>query len=132
MAPTASAPRGRAVPQEVFDFYLHLQERWPDVFSLQRPKPLVIGIDRAVQAQVSASPDTLKRFFRWYTGRRPYHEAMLQATHRYGLSGQPQDKVTDKARQRAQLCLSGKPAQQAAAAAPAAKAKAPPAKPAKE
>jgi len=128
MALTAAPTRGHSVPREVFDFYLHLQERWPKLFNLHRPKPLAIGIDKAIQVHVDVPPGTLKQFFRWYTSRKPYHEAMLTATHRYDLQGQPHEAIDDSARNRARLCLHGKTRPPAATATPTAVAKAQPAK----
>ncbi len=132
MPSTATPPLTRPVSQAVFDFYLELNTRWPETFNLQEPKPLQIGIDKAVKAHIPVPQRTLKQFFRWYTDRKPYLKAIAKGTHRYGLSGEPHaalsepDRINAQRRLRARKRLGPRPAAEPTeAAAPAADAAAP-------
>ena len=107
MPQTASQAKRHPISQEAFDLYLQLQARWPKTFSLNQPKPLQIGIHEAIGAEMTVTEPMMNQLMRWYTRRRPYLQAMLSGTHRYGLDGEPVVDISELDRQSARARLDG-------------------------
>jgi sRNA-binding protein len=73
---------------------------YPNCFS-QTPKPLAIGIDKAISTEEAKKPEeeqisqkVLRRFLGKYTRSVAYKEAMQSGSARINLQGEEVDKVT--------------------------------------
>jgi sRNA-binding protein len=72
-----------------------LLERWPDVFDLDEPVPLALGIhDHIIAAEPSLCGPELEAFLQWYTSRGPYVLAMARGGKRAGLDGKAAGEVS--------------------------------------
>lgn len=86
-----------AVYKQHFSYFSNL---YPNCFSTA-PKPLAIGIDKAIIAEEAKKPQeeqisqkVLKRFLAKYTRSVVYKEAMQPGSSRINLQGEEVDKVT--------------------------------------
>jgi hypothetical protein len=77
-------------------------ERWPDLFDRTAPKPLAIGIDRAIGAALGFKRNDMGGAMRWWTTRIAYHWAVAAGTVRYNLDGSEAGPISDDDRARAQ------------------------------
>ena len=78
---------------------VRLKEYWPDLFNLDDPKPLKIGVMEDLQSDVksrglSFGVGSLKAALAAYTRRRKYQAALAAGGYRYGLAGQVCGEVT--------------------------------------
>ena len=94
---------------------LWLCHTYPACFDLQDPQPLKIGILKDLFSPVTPPPtadqpshNSLRRALSQYTRRRRYHQALLNAAHRYDLTGHPCDDLTPEQRAHAQAQLETK------------------------
>ena len=78
----------------------HFSKLYPNCFS-KTPKPLVIGINKAILEAESTKPDTaqvsktaISKFLNKYTRSVSYKEAMQSGSARINLQGEEVDKVT--------------------------------------
>lgn len=85
---------------------VRLKEYWPDLFNLDDPKPLKIGVMEDLQSDVksrglSFGAGSLKAALAAYTRRRKYQAALAAGGYRYGLAGQVCGSVTPEQQQAA-------------------------------
>lgn len=80
--------------------FSYFSKLYPNCFN-QTPKPLAIGIDKAITAEEAKKPEeerisqqVLKRFLGKYTRSVAYKEAMRSGSARINLQGKEVDKVT--------------------------------------
>jgi hypothetical protein len=80
--------------------FAYFSNLYPNCFS-QTPKPLAIGIDKAISAEEAKKPEeeqisqkVLRRFLGKYTRSVAYKEAMQSGRARINLQGEEVDKVT--------------------------------------
>jgi hypothetical protein len=90
-----------------------IRDRWPDLFDRAAPKPLAIGIDRAIAAALGCRRQDLGGVLQWWTTRIAYHRAMAAGTVRYNLDGSEAGPIGDDARARAQACCASSAARRA-------------------
>ena len=78
---------------------------WPALFSLDNPRPLAVGIDAAIKADISARQITCRGLLLFSLGRYASHRKYLQALAaggpRYDLNGQPAGEVTPEEQKQA-------------------------------
>ncbi|HIB1388570.1 TPA: ProQ/FINO family protein [Salmonella enterica subsp. enterica serovar Muenchen] len=79
---------------------------WPELFSLDNPKPLKVGVLDDIQRDIAARSLTidagvLKAAIASYTRRIRYRKAIAAGGARYDLSGQPCGEVTPEQQQEA-------------------------------
>ncbi|MFP9469254.1 ProQ/FINO family protein [Pectobacterium brasiliense] len=78
---------------------------WPDAFSLENPRPLAIGIDKALAADIErrqlSGAGSLHFSLGLYIHRAAYIKALAAGGHRYDLNGKPQGDVTAEQQERA-------------------------------
>ena len=98
---------GSCIMPKVQQLYTVLQQRWPRTFGedAEAIRPLAIGIDRDIVAQLSEYPrwavkQALTRWLRTHQVR--YWQALLQGGPRYDLEGQVRGEVTAEQQARAQ------------------------------
>ncbi|PJE80493.1 Fertility inhibition protein [invertebrate metagenome] len=85
-----------------------LSGRWPDVFDVSDPRPLVPGIyDQIVHQQVLPASE-VKRALRCYTRRKEYLRAMVAGRECIDLRGHLQGTVSFFEQQQAMLQLEKK------------------------
>jgi ProP effector len=79
-----------------------LKKLYPALFS-NPPKPLKLRIQADIQARSPGlfTKPQLSAFLRRYTGSHGYLNAIVKATHRYDLDGNPGDELSDEHRQAA-------------------------------
>jgi ProP effector len=77
-------------------------ERWPDLFDRTAPKPLAIGIDRTIAAELGLKRNDMGGVLQWWATRIAYHRAMAAGTVRYNLDGSEAGPISDDDRARAQ------------------------------
>jgi hypothetical protein len=77
-------------------------ERWPDLFDRTAPKPLAIGIDRAIAAELGLKRNDMGGAMRWWATRIAYYRAVAAGTVRYNLDGSEAGPISDDDRARAQ------------------------------
>ena len=92
-----SAAQAAPVAQE--DCGPQLKKLYPALFS-NPPKPLKLRIQADIQARSPGlfTKPQLSAFLRRYTGSHAYLNALLKATHRYDLDGNPGDELSDEHR----------------------------------
>lgn len=78
---------------------------WPDAFDLDKPRPLALGIDAAIRADMDARDIGCKGMVLFTLGRyamhRKYLEALVAGGPRYELNGNPCGEVTPEEQKRA-------------------------------
>lgn len=102
---TATAPAEQAGPAEpaakaaVEDCGPQLKKLYPALFS-NPPKPLKLRIQADIQARSPGqfTKPQLSAFLRRYTGSHAYLNALVKATHRFDLDGNPGDELSDEHR----------------------------------
>ena len=74
-----------------------LLERWPDIFDLDEPAPLQLGIhDAIIAAEPALCGPELEAVLRWYTSRIPYIKALARGGKRAGLDGKAAGDVSEQ------------------------------------
>jgi hypothetical protein len=88
---------------------VQLRERWPAVFCTPRP-PLAIGVHRQILEVVGDDIDEaeLGRFFRWWTQRFDYLDAVAHREERRNLDGSPAGVPTPDQQCSAAITVYGK------------------------
>lgn len=78
---------------------------WPDAFNLENPRPLAIGIDKALAADIEcrqlSGAGSLRFSLGLYVHRSAYIKALAAGGQRYDLNGKPQGDVTAEQQDRA-------------------------------
>ncbi|EHI7336386.1 prop effector [Salmonella enterica] len=79
---------------------------WPDLFDLDNPKPLKVGVLDDLMQDISASnlaigAGVLRGVLASYTRRVRYQKALAAGGARYDLNGQPCGEVTPEQQQQA-------------------------------
>ncbi|POE18032.1 hypothetical protein BV918_00685 [Pectobacterium odoriferum] len=78
---------------------------WPDAFNLENPRPLAIGIDKALAADIErrqlSGAGSLRFSLGLYVHRSAYVKALAAGGQRYDLNGKPQGEVTAEQQERA-------------------------------
>jgi sRNA-binding protein len=100
-APVAeeSQPAGQAARAPLEDCGPQLKKLYPALFS-NPPKPLKLRIQADIQARSPGqfTKPQLSAFLRRYTGSHAYLNALVKATHRFDLDGNPGDALSDEHR----------------------------------
>ncbi|WP_434996814.1 ProQ/FINO family protein [Pectobacterium brasiliense] len=77
---------------------------WPDAFNLENPRPLAIGIDKALAADIErrqlSGAGSLRFSLGLYIHRSAYVKALAAGGQRYDLNGKPQGEVTAEQQER--------------------------------
>ena len=96
--PMRSRPADRAKPAQE-DCGPQLKQLYPALFS-NPPKPLKLRIQADIQARSPGmfTKPQLSAFLRRYTGSHGYLNAIVKATHRFDLDGNPGDELSDEHR----------------------------------
>lgn len=88
--------------QEKFDLVITqwLCVEYPNLFSVQNPKPLAKGIGGILQKQLpdSINVATFKIAMNNYCRRKRYLKAMIKGSHRYDLNGEPVAEINPEDR----------------------------------
>lgn len=79
---------------------------WPELFDLDNPKPLKVGVLDDLMQDISArnliiGAGVLKAAIASYTRRIRYQKALVAGGARYGLNGQPCGEITPEQQQEA-------------------------------
>jgi ProP effector len=95
----AEQPAGQAAPAAQEDCGPQLKKLYPALFS-NPPKPLKLRIQADIQARSPGlfTKPQLSAFLRRYTGSHAYLNALVKATHRFDLDGNPGDELSDEHR----------------------------------
>ncbi len=95
----AGQPAAQAAPVAQEDCGPQLKKLYPALFS-NPPKPLKLRIQADIQTRTPGlfTKPQLSAFLRRYTGSHAYLNALLKATHRYDLDGNPGDELSDEHR----------------------------------
>ena len=95
----ASAPAESAARPALEDCGPQLKKLYPALFS-NPPKPLKLRIQADIQARSPGqfTKPQLSAFLRRYTGSHAYLNALVKATHRFDLDGNPGDELSDEHR----------------------------------
>ena len=98
-ADTAAQPEGQAARTAQEDCGPQLKKLFPALFS-NPPKPLKLRIQADIQARSPGlfTKPQLSAFLRRYTGSHAYLNALVKATHRFDLDGNPGDELSDEHR----------------------------------
>jgi len=100
-APVAedAKPAGQAARAPLEDCGPQLKKLYPALFS-NPPKPLKLRIQADIQARTPGqfTKPQLSAFLRRYTGSHAYLNALVKATHRFDLDGNPGDELSDEHR----------------------------------
>ena len=98
-AGTVEAPAGNATPIAQEDCGPQLKKLFPALFS-NPPKPLKLRIQADIQARAPGlfTKPQLSAFLRRHTGSHAYLNALVKATHRFDLDGNPGDELSDEHR----------------------------------
>ena len=96
---TAARPDGQAARTAQEDCGPQLKKLFPALFS-NPPKPLKLRIQADIQARSPGlfTKPQLSAFLRRYTGSHAYLNALVKATHRFDLDGNPGDELSDEHR----------------------------------
>lgn len=94
-----SQPAGQAGRPAPEDAGPQLKKLYPALFS-NPPKPLKLRIQADIQARSPGqfTKPQLSAFLRRYTGSHAYLNALVKATHRFDLDGNPGDELSDEHR----------------------------------
>ncbi|ECJ7728782.1 TPA: hypothetical protein H1S40_002045 [Salmonella enterica] len=89
---------------------MRLEQLWPELFSLNEPKPLKIGVLEDLQNSIASRKidfgnGSLKAALAGYTRRYQYKKALAAGGHRFGIDGTPYGEVTTEQQQ---IALAGK------------------------
>ena len=92
-------PSGQAARAAQEDCGPQLKKLYPALFS-NPPKPLKLRIQADIQARSPGlfTKPQLSAFLRRYTGSHAYLNALVKATHRFDLDGNPGDELSDEHR----------------------------------
>ncbi len=92
-------PAGQTAPIAQEDCGPQLKKLYPALFS-NPPKPLKLRIQADIQARSPGlfTKPQLSAFLRRYTGSHGYLNALVKATHRFDLDGNPGDELSDEHR----------------------------------
>ena len=92
-------PAGQAARAPLEDCGPQLKKLYPALFS-NPPKPLKLRVQGDIQARSPGqfTKPQLSAFLRRYTGSHAYLNALVKATHRYDLDGNPGDELSDEHR----------------------------------
>ena len=95
----AEQPADPAAPIAQEDCGPQLKKLYPALFS-NPPKPLKLRIQADIQARSPGmfTKPQLSAFLRRYTGSHAYLNALVKATHRFDLDGNPGDELSDEHR----------------------------------
>jgi sRNA-binding protein len=98
-AATVEQAAGAAAPVAQEDCGPQLKKLYPALFS-NPPKPLKLRIQADIQARSPGqfTKPQLSAFLRRYTGSHAYLNALVKATHRFDLDGNPGDELSDEHR----------------------------------
>ena len=98
-ADSVEPPAGNAPPIAQEDCGPQLKKLYPALFS-NPPKPLKLRIQADIQARSPGlfTKPQLSAFLRRYTGSHAYLNALVKATHRFDLDGNPGDELSDEHR----------------------------------
>ena len=98
-AAAAAQPAGQAARAALEDCGPQLKQLFPALFS-NPPKPLKLRIQADIQARTPGqfTKPQLSAFLRRYTGSHAYLNALVKATHRFDLDGNPGDELSDEHR----------------------------------
>ena len=96
VAPAPADAPARPAPE---DCGPQLKKLYPALFS-NPPKPIKLRIQADIQARAPGqfTKPQLSAFLRRYTGSHAYLNALVKATHRYDLDGNPGDELSDEHR----------------------------------
>jgi hypothetical protein len=81
---------------EILDHIKQLEDKYPNLFSFDNPKPIKIGIDKDIQTQLSWDESLIKAVMLHYVTRENYNYNFLNETKRYDLDGNATDQVIDE------------------------------------
>ena len=70
-----------------------IRERWPEAFSVARPRPLKIGIHNEIKQTEEFPLSTVKKALKLFTGQERYLLSIKAGRSRVGLDGKPAGKV---------------------------------------
>ena len=76
-----------------------LQELYPQIFSIDNPKLLKIGINKDIKAEgkIQATSVEFSRFFRYFCTRPTYTKQQIIGAKRYNLLGEEEEgEVTER------------------------------------
>ena len=95
----AAKPEGQPARTAQEDCGPQLKKLYPALFS-NPPKPLKLRIQADIQARSPGlfTKPQLSAFLRRYTGSHGYLNALVKATHRFDLDGNPGDELSDEHR----------------------------------
>jgi ProP effector len=95
----AAKPEGQPARTAQEDCGPQLKKLYPGLFS-NPPKPLKLRIQADIQARSPGlfTKPQLSAFLRRYTGSHGYLNAIVKATHRFDLDGNPGDELSDEHR----------------------------------
>jgi sRNA-binding protein len=98
-AAAAAQPADQTAPAAQEDCGPQLKKLYPALFS-NPPKPLKLRIQADIQARSPGlfTKPQLSAFLRRYTGSHGYLNALVKATHRFDLDGNPGDELSDEHR----------------------------------
>ncbi len=99
VAAAEQAPADPAARPALEDCGPQLKKLYPALFS-NPPKPIKLRIQADIQARSPGlfTKPQLSAFLRRYTGSHAYLNALVKATHRYDLEGNPGDELSDEHR----------------------------------
>jgi ProP effector len=99
VADADAQPAGAAAKPAQEDCGPQLKKLYPALFS-NPPKPLKLRIQADIQARSPGlfTKPQLSAFLRRYTGSHAYLNALVKATHRFDLDGNPGDELSDEHR----------------------------------
>ncbi|ECI3890517.1 proQ/FINO family protein [Salmonella enterica subsp. enterica] len=106
-APERVRPEGMNLKQwKNFKHMRRILAFWPELFDLDNPKPLKVGVLDDIQQDIAARSLTigagvLKAAIASYTRRIRYKKALVAGGARYDLNGQPCGEVTPEQQQEA-------------------------------
>jgi ProP effector len=95
----AAPPAGQAARTAQEDCGPRLKQLFPALFS-NPPKPLKLRIQADIQVRAPGqfTKPQLSAFLRRHTGSHAYLNALVKATHRFDLDGNPGDELSDEHR----------------------------------
>ena len=83
-----------------------LCEHYPEIFNLNEPKPLKIGIHQDLAADEKISKTKIRRGLSAYVRHHKYHACLIPGANRVGIDGQVTGQVTEDEASHAQEKLS--------------------------
>ncbi len=70
-----------------------IRERWPEAFSVSKPRPLKIGIHNEIKQTEEFPLSTVKKALKLFTGQERYLLSIKEGRSRVDLNGKPSGKV---------------------------------------